>query len=301
MHKLKYYENLDNEVRKQNKKMFKNSERTIIPLTSDGPFKAFFSKNPDYLKEFLILETNLNLDPDEVSISTYIDELPIENKISKTFRIDILVYLNDNMIINIESNGKKYSDIMYRNLIYMAKITGTSLLKKGENINNLKNIELLQLNINTNKLDDNFGEDVLKLKGKHINAKKFSIIVKNIAYYKKLYYNKTKLDKAGLWLVFLSAQTYSEAYKILCEIYNDENHIDQIMEEVFKLNHNKKILTRWEAQMLEDLANYTEKENAIKEGHEEGLKKGIREGIKEGIKEGKIKEKVYTRDLFCRD
>ncbi len=282
--KTKYYKNLDTEIKNQN--IFKKTGRTIVTLTHDGPFKAFFGRNPDYLKEFLILETNLNLNPNEVSITFDSEEFPIENKTGRGYRVDILVYLNDNIIANVEANGKKYDDIMYRNLIYMAKLTGNSLLKKGEKTDNLKKMKLLQLNINTNEKDNKFGEDILKLEGKHIKAKNFQVMIKNVAYYRKLYYNKAKLNKADLWLVFLSSKTYSEAYEVLCQMYDDENHINQIMEEVIKLNRNKKILTNWEAQMLEDLANYTEKENAIKEGREQG--------IKEGIKEGKLEQKIET-------
>lgn len=207
--KINYFKDLDNESKNSNKNIFKKTGRTIVPLTSDGPFKSFFSRNPDYLKEFLILETNLNLNPDDVSITFDSEEFPIENKTGRGYRVDILVYLNDNIIANIEANGKKYDDIMYRNLIYIAKLTGSSLLKKGEKIDNLKKLKLLQLNINTNKLDDKFGEDILKLEGKHIKADKFLVVIKNIAYYRKLYYNKNKLNKADLWLVFLSSKTYT--------------------------------------------------------------------------------------------
>ena len=52
--KLKYFENLDKEVKKKKLKIFEKTTRTIVPLTEDRPFKSFFSKNPDFLKEFLI-------------------------------------------------------------------------------------------------------------------------------------------------------------------------------------------------------------------------------------------------------
>ena len=113
---------------------------------------------------------------------------------------------------------------------------------------------------------------------------KIFIIVKNIAYYRKLYYNKTKeLTKGQLWLVALSAKTYTELYKILCEIYDDENHIDQIMKEVFSLNQDKKILTDWENEMLNELVEYTAKENARKEGIKETKIKTAENMLKENI------------------
>ena len=282
---LKYFEKLDNEIKKKHK-IFKNTDRTIVPLTEDRPFKSFFSKNPDFLKEFLILELNLDIKPDKTTIDITSEEYPVDKIDDRIFRIDILVYLNNNIITNIEANSKNYNEVLFRNLIYVAKLVGIKLLKKGEDIKKLKSKQLFQLNINSNEYNDKYGEDILELKGKHIKAKNFKVIIKNIAYYRKLYYNKTKeLTKGQLWLVALSAKTYTELYKILCEIYDDENHIDQIMKEVFSLNQDKKILTDWENEMLNELVEYTAKENARKEGK----KQGIEEGKKEGIKETKIK------------
>ena len=290
--KIKYFENLDKEVRKKKIKVFEDTNRTIVPLTEDRPFKSFFSKNPDFLKEFLILQLNLDINPNKTAIDITSEEYPIDKIDDKVYRIDILVYLNKDIITNIEANSKNYNEVLFRNLIYVAKLIGIKALKKGEDINKLKNKQLFQLNINSNEFDNKYGEDILELKGKHIKAKNFKVIVKNIAYYRKLYYNKTKkLTKGQLWLVALSSKTYTELYKIMSEIYDDEDHIDQIMKEVFSLNQDKKILTDWENEMLNDLVEYTAKENArkqgLKEGKEEGKKQGIKEGIKEGIKIGR--------------
>ena len=103
--KLKYFENLDKEV-KRKLKIFENSNRTIVPLTSDRPFKSFFSKNPDFLKEFLILQLNLDINPNKTTIDITSEEYPIDKIDDKIYRIDILVYLNNDIIANIEANSK---------------------------------------------------------------------------------------------------------------------------------------------------------------------------------------------------
>ena len=190
--KLKYFENLDKEVKKKKLKIFEKTTRTIVPLTEDRPFKSFFSKNPDFLKEFLILQLNLDINPDKTTIDITSEEYPIDKIDDKIYRIDILVYLNKNIITNVEANSKNYNEVLFRNLIYIAKLVGIKILKKGEDLKKIKNKHLFQLNINSNEFNNKYGEDILELKGKYIKAKNFKVIIKNIAYYKKLYYNKTK-------------------------------------------------------------------------------------------------------------
>lgn len=52
----KYYKMLDEEN-------FKN-DKTMVQLTMDTAFKSFFSRNPDFLKRFLIQELNLDMMPE---------------------------------------------------------------------------------------------------------------------------------------------------------------------------------------------------------------------------------------------
>ena len=55
--KLKYYQKLDSINKECNKQM--------IRLTFDTAFKSFFSRNPDFLKDFLIEELSLDMNKDE--------------------------------------------------------------------------------------------------------------------------------------------------------------------------------------------------------------------------------------------
>ena len=154
---LKYFEKIDKEVKKKKLKIFENTNRTIVPLTEDRPFKSFFSKNPDFLKEFLILQLNLDIDPNKTTIDITSEEYPIDKIDDKIYRIDILVYLNDNIITNVEANSKNYNDVLFRNLIYIAKLVGIKILKKGDNIKKIKSKQLFQLNINSNKYNNKYG------------------------------------------------------------------------------------------------------------------------------------------------
>ena len=51
----------------------------MVPLTLDFMFKNIFTDDLDILKEFLILETGLRLNPDSTKITILNGELPKEN------------------------------------------------------------------------------------------------------------------------------------------------------------------------------------------------------------------------------
>ena len=53
---------------------------TMVSLTLDSMFKSIFTYDLDILKEFLILETGLDLNPNKTSITLLNNELPKENK-----------------------------------------------------------------------------------------------------------------------------------------------------------------------------------------------------------------------------
>ena len=67
-----YYQKLDEENFKNNK--------TMVQLTMDRTFKSFFSRNPDFLKEFLILQLNLDMDKNTTKITISNNELPTDIK-----------------------------------------------------------------------------------------------------------------------------------------------------------------------------------------------------------------------------
>ena len=53
-----------------------DKELKLIPLTFDKMFKSVFTYDLDIFKEFLILETNLDLDIKSTNISLLNNELP---------------------------------------------------------------------------------------------------------------------------------------------------------------------------------------------------------------------------------
>ena len=281
---LEYYKKLDDEIK-------------MIPLTYDKQFKAVFIRNEDILKEFLILELDLNMNPIDTKI--FINDVVLPSKINKEYQktVDILVFLDDDIITNIETNRSPYENVKQRNCVYIGKICGT-VLKEGDKPSKLKEKQIYQLNINANKDDNKKGHDEFEIRSKITNKPlldNFNILVKNIAFYHNLYYTKhKKLTKSELWLVALSCETFSELYEIISQIL-DEDKAVKFMESVIIMSQDEVILKDWERKLLDDLVEYTSLENAKKDGLEQGLEQGIKEGISQNkieIAKNLLKEKI---------
>ena len=291
--KLKYYQKLDKNNEENDKKMIK--------LTFDAAFKSFFSRNPDYLKDFLIEELSLDMDKDKTKITVSNVELPKDIQKEYQKKVDIIIYLDDTTIVNVEANTNKFKNIKRRNFIYMAKLYGLTL-KKGEDVKKLEEADLYQLNINASKDDKNIGENIYELRSRitgDVLIENFTLHLKNIAYFRDLYYTKgEKLNRAGMWLVVLSSENYEELYKTVSQIL-DEKNTNIFMDEVVKMNFEEPILTEWEAKMLDEIEKY----DTIKNSKEEGFEDGFEEGKNSGKKENQIEtaKKMLEKNIKLED
>ena len=163
----------------------------FVPMTVDSMFKAMFTYDLDILKEFLILETGLNLNPEETNIKLLNTELMKEKVKEYQKTIDVYVILNDQISINCELNHSNFNDyLMIRNELYISKLF-TNIFERGDSKEKFLSKELIQLNLNTENIGLDYGEDIILPYG--VNSKKFynqnkKTILKYLAYYKKLYY-----------------------------------------------------------------------------------------------------------------
>ena len=262
--KLKYYQRLD--------KINKECGKAMIKLTFDTAFKSFFSRNPDFLKDFLIEELSLDMDKNETKITVSNVELPKDIQREYQKKVDIIIYLDESIIVNVEANTNKFKNIKRRNFIYMAKLYALTL-KKGEDVKKLEEADLYQLNINASKDDKNIGENIYELRSRFTGETlidNFTLHLKNIEYYRDLYYTKgEKLNRADMWLVVLSSENYEELYRTVSQIL-DEKDTDIFMDEVIRMNLEEPILTEWEAKMLDEIEKYDTIKNSKEEGFEEG-------------------------------
>ena len=89
-----------------------DKEQEMAPLTLDLMFKNVFTNDLDILKEFLILETGLDLDVNETKLRVLNNELSKENMKEYKKTIDIYVVLNDKVNINVELNDSNFNEFL---------------------------------------------------------------------------------------------------------------------------------------------------------------------------------------------
>ena len=264
--RIKYYQKVDKKLK-------------LIDLTFDKMFKSVFASNKNVLKKFLLTELNLDMKPEETTIDISNNELLKELNTEYQKTVDIIVYLNNEIITNIESNKSAFNDIKDRNYFYFAKLH-TLVLKEGDNPKKPTIKELYQLNINSNENDNKFGEDEYQIKSTITNKpliENFKILAKNVAYYRNLYYNKHEmLTNAGMWLVALSSKSFAELYKIIRKLL-PEDEAGQFMESVIIMSGKEEILTEFERQRLDAIKEIKTIENAKNKGKQEGLEIGKKE------------------------
>ena len=265
-----------------------DKELKLIPLTFDKMFKSVFTYDLEIFKEFLILETNLDLDIESTSISLLNSELPkgIIKEYQKT--IDIYVSLNDNTRIDVELNNASYNDLLsIRNSLYESKLFSMSL-ESGESIKELANKKIIQLNLNTKDLNITYGEDILMtygIKTGNFYLKNRQIILKYLAYYKKMYYNfDIKLSKSELWLVVILSETFTELYDLLGELLSDLKR-EKFIRKVIEMSKDTFILHEWEKEKMDELTKLAYKEDGLEEGFADGLQKRSQEIAKNMLKE----------------
>ncbi|MCI9084768.1 MAG: Rpn family recombination-promoting nuclease/putative transposase, partial [Bacilli bacterium] len=252
-----------------------DKEVTLIPLTYDFSFKRVFNNNLELLKDFLISVLNLEyiLDPKECKIELLPNELPKENKNEYKKTLDINVVLNEEVHVDIEVNRESFNDIKLRNLMFADK--GYSmLLETGDNYHLLNDKILYQLNLNAREKQILIGDDIVVpygLKSKMVYNENKKIVIKYLAYYRHLYYNKGTKKKSDIWLAALTAETFSELEEMLSHILTPKDK-DRFIREVIEMSKEEFSLHEWEKEKLDALVESEKRKNAVNEGIEQGSK-----------------------------
>ena len=81
----------------------------MIPLYADCMFKSIFTYDLDILKEFVITELNIKLNPKKTSITLLNNELPKDRLKEYKKTIDIFVKLNNKIYVNLELNNSSFN------------------------------------------------------------------------------------------------------------------------------------------------------------------------------------------------
>jgi len=107
-------------------------------------------------------------------------------------------------------------------------------------------------------------------------------VVRNIEYYRILFYNGVKLPKDKMWLVVLASKNYQELFENLGYVVNDEVR-NKIMREVIEMFSDGFSLELWKIEHADKL-NEIVRMSAYNDGVECGLESGIEQGVIQTIK-----------------
>ena len=266
-----------------------DQKTSLIPLTYDFAFKTLFIKNLDIFGLFLADVVHIpNYNGDIVLIN---NELPKDNKNEYKKTLDMFVVLNGYIYIDTEMNGNLFINVIDRNGLYLDKISIT-LLESGENIKSFKRKIIYQLNLNANKYENTYNDEIIvpyALKSKEIVPSNKYIVVKKLEYYRNLYYTKGVRDRDVIWLTVLTAKTFTELYELLIQVLDDDK-VMRIMKDAISMSKDTFILHEWEKDKLDALVKYNEQQNAKNAGFAEG----ISQGIEQGIEKGKASRNIYN-------
>lgn len=266
----------------------------MVPLISDYMFKAIMLRNVDIFKNFLIETMNIDIKPEENYILFLDKELIKENFKEKGKIVDINVKLGNNLIIDVEVNREKFEIVKERNDLYLSKLDITQL-EVGEEYRDLKNKYIYQLNLNAYPSSkENFKKRYIveyDLENKEVFDLRKKKFVKNLVYYRDLYYNGGELlTNDEIFMAGLMSNNFSELYSIMSNILSG-NDLNKFIESVINMSNDEFILHAWQKEKFDKMIEERKKELALEEGLEEGRKIGIEEGKiegkKEGLKEGK--------------
>ena len=252
-----------------------------FPLVKDFVIKNIFSKNPELLKNFLILQIEdiIKLDPDNTKMTIGNVELGKSNYKEYNKTVDTYVILNDNIHIDLEYNYSPYSVVRRRNRQYLNKLS-TKILESGDNISKLNKLYVIQVNLNAAVSDNKFGEDIIIPFGKK-TCKEYPdykyIVLKNIEYYRNLFYTSdVKLQKDELCHVVISSRNFKELFDTLDYVVTSKTK-NKLIKEAIDMFSDGFTLEQWKkdnAEALNAIARY----DAEVYYREEGLKQGIKEG-----------------------
>lgn len=244
----------------------------LIPITFDYIFKSIFIDNLDLLKDFILSQLDININPKECKIRLLNNELPKENKKEYKKSVDLYVAIDNNIFVEIEINREPFEDVKLRNYLYSDKLY-TLLLEQGEDIGELKNKKFIQINLNAKEKNNMYGEEIIVpygLKSKQVYIDNKYTILKFLEYYRNLFYNGVRLSYSEMWLVSFTARNFTELYDLTGYIMNDEKR-DKYLRKVIKLSKDNFILHEWQKEKMEALVESERRRNALREGHKQGI------------------------------
>ena len=266
----------------------------IIPATYDFIFKKLLSEEDSkpYLAKMISLIIEIDYKEILKNIRIGNTELMSIYKGDKNSIADIVVYIKESKLINLEMNKNYYKGLIDKNYNYINKL-GSTLYKKGESYNSEK--QIIQINFD----NYHFFEKrklinkcmITEVETGEIENRNMIIYHINLAYLKEICYSKDikKLDELEKYCLMLIEESFNKVKKI--------SKGDEVMEKMVE-----KISEVQELTFKAAIYDRKEEEEKIREcykatGLEEGLKEGLKEGLEQGLEQGKkdIQTKIILK------
>ena len=260
-----------------------DKEHPMIPLTFDKLLKSFFEENPEIYKMFIISVVHLEIEKEDMNMEIKNTELPVSHYKEYKKIIDFNVDINKNILLNIELNKSYFKNVKQRNYIYKAKKMSMNL-KQGDNIQELKEIKNIQLNLNVKDKSKNLGEDIVVPYSTITNTVYLNndiTYIRYLDYYNNLYYNSdVEMSESDYWLALLTAKSYVELNEMASKFLSDELR-EKIVKDVIRLSMDEIIFDEYEQMMGDALIDYEEQQMYLEEGREEGREEGYISGAED--------------------
>ena len=257
-----------------------NDDYIKVPLYYDKAFKCLFLKNPEFLKQLIVDYLHFDFEIKTFEIKN--SEQFIDNVFERRKVLDIYVLINGTEHISLELNNCDFNTVKKRNIMYANKIYNT-FIKPGENLSEINKHYLYQLNLNvrpTINEPNKRNVRICDVETKELIAENYEIITVNLGKMDKTGYNKSK---ENAWNIIINSHSYEEMENSLRRIFKEEKTIKQFLEVIKNMEKDEVLLNDWDAEVLNESINRTEKEAA--------REAGLAEGIELGEKQGETKER----------
>ena len=254
------------------------TKEKLIPLSSDICFRTIFKKKKN-LKYFLedVLE-------EEIKEIEYQDRvIEAEEVEKKECRLDMVIKLGNDTIVNIEMQKDKTGDIFKRTNYYISRIMSKSL-KRGESYN---------------KLPKALAIWIIDYKEKEIKKYKSDLKLCDTKAIERIRKGNNKeeiLIKDEIRIIIIDLTKEADKSKIAewkeifrsGEVMNKrDKRLQEVVEEIKKLSQNKEAMELYRLEQDIEIEKISREEYIKETAKEEGLKEGITQGISQGIIQGK--------------
>ena len=275
----KYFEDLDKLVLEEMEKEPKDRTIEFISLTADFMFKSVMKRNPDIFKDFLINTMNIDIDEEDDCLIFLDSELIKNNKKEKGKRVDLRVSIGKGLLITVEVNRMRYSEVKTRNDLFFEKID-IMQFEVGEEYKVFKYKKLYQLNLNANK-DER--KDINKrmiveydiLNREIVDNRKIKYTI-SLANYYDMYYNDDKeMSLNEIFLAGLMSNNFTELFSIMSKVLSPKD-LDKFMESVVNMCKEFENIHEWQKEKMDAMVQNNIYESGIKQGIEETLANTIK-------------------------